>query len=519
MGRSAQLFGLLGLVSLAFGFVGIVLVGIEDPFVLFNVVAGLGLLLAYLAFGLDSFRSLLGQRSTRYGAGALLYSVLFIALVAGLNYLGVRYQKKWDVTEAGVYTLSPQSAKVVQGLQQPLEMTAFVEGGIDPGLEALFESFEYSAPDKVTFRLVDPDKEPALVEQMKITVAPSVHLKHGNESFVVAQPTEETVTNGVIRVARTKRKVVYFTEGFGEARIDQDQDPKGYSQAKLALEQENYEVRTLLLLATGEIPADADVVIVAGPTQELTEPAIKALGDYLRRGGRLLLMVGPRAPAAQITTLLADWGITLGQDIVLDREVRLFEGPKLGLNPVSRTYGVHPITERFRDFTVYPQTRTVEPVAEPKKGLQATPLVKTSDSSWAETNVDGVFTQGTAALDGDRQGPLTVAVAVNAKLADLGVTVPEGGAPEARLVVLGTAMFADNQQLVQSRVNLDLFLNAVGWLVGQEELVSIRSRSVRTSRADLTPDEVGQLFYLSVLIVPQVLIAFGIAVWWQRKSR
>src|SRR5262245_38335026 len=125
MGRSAQLFGLLGLIFLAFGFGGIALVGIEDPFVLFNVVAGLGLLLAYIAFGFDSFRSLLGQRSTRYGAGAALYSVLFIALVAGLNYLGVRYQKKWDVTEAGVYTLSPQSAKVAQGLEQPLEMTAF----------------------------------------------------------------------------------------------------------------------------------------------------------------------------------------------------------------------------------------------------------------------------------------------------------------------------------------------------------------------------------------------------------
>ena len=85
--------------------------------------------------------------------------------------------------------------------------------------------------------------------------------------------------------------------------------------------------------------------------------------------------------------------------------------------------------------------------------------------------------------------------------------------------MFGSSLFADNQQFAQARLNGDLFLNAVGWLVGQEELVSIRSRTVRTSRADLTPDEVGQLFYLSVLIIPQVLIAFGIAVWWQRKSR
>jgi len=518
MGRSAQLFGLLGLVFLAFGFFGIVLIGIEDVFVLVNVVAGVGLLLAYLAFGFDSFRSLVGQRSTRYGAGAALYSVLFVALVGGLNYLGVRYQKKWDVTETGVYTLSPQSAQVMKTLQQPLEMTGFVEGGVNPGMSALLDSFEYGAPDRVTTRLVDPDKEPALVEQMKITEAPSVHLKYGNESFIVAQPSEETITNGIIRVARTKKKVVYFTEGFGEARIDQNEDPKAYSQAKLALEQENYEVKTLLLPSVEAIPADADVVIMAGPVRELTEPAVKALGDFLRRGGHLMALVGPRAPATQVTALLAEWGITLGQDLILDREVRLLEGPRIGLNPMSRTYGVHPITERFRDFTVYPQSRTVEPVAEPKKGLQVTPLVKTSESSWAETDVEGVFTTGTASLEGDRQGPLTVAVAVTAKLSELGVTVPEGVEPEARLVVIGTPLFADNQQLVQSRLNLDLFLNSVGWLVGQEELVSVRSRTVRASRADLTDAQRVQIFYLSVLIIPELLIALGIFVWWRRRA-
>jgi len=71
---------------------------------------------------------------------------------------------------------------------------------------------------------------------------------------------------------------------------------------------------------------------------------------------------------------------------------------------------------------------------------------------------------------------------------------------------------------VQSRLNADLFLNAVGWLVGQEELVSIRSRTVRASRAELTSTQALQIFYLSVLIFPQILIAAGIVVWWRRRS-
>ena len=85
-------------------------------------------------------------------------------------------------------------------------------------------------------------------------------------------------------------------------------------------------------------------------------------------------------------------------------------------------------------------------------------------------------------------------------------------------MVFGTPLFIDNQQLAQSQLNGDLALNAVGWLVGQEELVSIRSRSVRASRADLTPAQAARVFYLSVFIIPQLLMALGIWVWWRRRA-
>ncbi len=525
MKRSASLLGLLGLVSLAFGFAATALgVRLSDLYVLSNLVLGTALVLAYLAFGFEDFRTVVGQRSTRYGASALVYSLLFIALVGGGNYVSARHHHQWDMTEAGVYTLAPQSKKIVDALTQDLAMTAFVEGGQDQALESLLGSYRYAAPTHVQFRLVDPDKEPALVDQMKITTVHTVNLQYGKEAFVVTNPSEETITNGIIRVTGTAKKIVYFTEGHGEGDIQNQQDPKGYSAAKLALEQENYEVKPLLLPSVDQIPDAASVVVVGGPDRPFTEHEAQALDAYLKRGGRVLALVGARQGDQGLQKTFATWGVKLGNDIVIDREVRLFEGPRLGVVPITRTYGTHPITENFRDYTVYPQTRTVEPDAEGKKGLQATALVKTSASSWAETNVDDVFSKGTASMDdSDRKGPLGIAVAVTATLRDLGVSAAPasgGKAPEeARLVVFGSSLFADNEEFVQSRLNGDLFLNAVGWLVGQEELVSIRSRSVRASRAELTGAQAFQVFYLSVLIAPQILIAFGIAVWWRRKSR
>ena len=523
MGRYASLLGLLGLVVLGFGLAARLILGIDSTLVWAHIIGGVFCLVAYLAFGFESFRDVLGQRSTRYGASAALYSVLFIVLVAGANYLGHRHHKRWDVTEGGVYTLSPQSTKVVESLKDDLSMTAFVEGGINPGLESLLESYGYANPSHVKVRLVDPDKEPALVDQMKITTAPSVNLQYGNENFVVTQPSEETITNGIIRVSRSTKKVVYFVEGFGQALTSVEDDPKGYASAKLALQQENYEVKPLLLPSIEKIPDDASAVIVPGVGQPLTDTAIGVLDAYLKGGGHLLVMVGPRQGDEKLVTLLSRWGAKLGNDIVLDQEVRLFEGPRVGMQPLVKDYGAHPITQELKDYTVFPQTRTVEPDASGKKGLSATTLVKTSPSSWGETAVEDVFTKGVARLDdADKKGPLSVGVAVTANLKEMGITpaavegqkTPE----EARLVVFGTPRFADSQDLTQSRTNADLFLNAVGWLVGQEELVSIRSKSVRASRAEFSPSQAGQLFYLSVLIIPELMVALGIAVWWRRRN-
>src|SRR5438132_254874 len=149
--RSGSLFGLLGLLFLAFGFVGTFVIErpLHDPYVVLNLIAGGGLLLAYLSFGFEEFRSLLGQRSTRYGAGALVYTLLFVLLVVGGNYISARRHHRWDLTEAGIYTLAPQSKKVVEALKEDLAMTGFVEGGQDAQLQSLLESHQYAAPGHV----------------------------------------------------------------------------------------------------------------------------------------------------------------------------------------------------------------------------------------------------------------------------------------------------------------------------------------------------------------------------------
>ena len=69
-------------------------------------------------------------------------------------------------------------------------------------------------------------------------------------------------------------------------------------------------------------------------------------------------------------------------------------------------------------------------------------MVKTSASSWAETDLDGLFQRSRRrSTPADRKGPVPIAVAVDADLKQMGV--PDG--KDARMAVFGSTEFADNR--------------------------------------------------------------------------
>jgi len=135
------------------------------------------------------------------------------------------------------------------------------------------------------------------------------------------------------------------------------------------LEGEGYEVRKLELAQLPKVPDDANLVVVAGPIKPIGQHEIDALNDYLKHGGRMIAMYRPQRPdnpldEEAMVKLAAEWGVKVGNDIVVDQVVRLFEGPALGLNPFVQTYDpAHPITKNFKQRTVFPMSRSlaVEP--------------------------------------------------------------------------------------------------------------------------------------------------------------
>ena len=505
--------GVAGAVLTLFGLVAFFFTGdIGDPYVIVHLGLGLLLLIAFAVNQGGALLSSLRQRAVKQGLHSFSYTFLFVGVLVMLNFLNTRYHTRWDVTESQVFSLSPQSAKVVAQLQQGLEIYGFFERGENPKISDLIRTYAYHSP-RVKFQAVDPDRHPELARRFKIQQRDTLHISYGKESLNVSDPNEETVTNAIIKLTKATKKNVYFLTGHGEPRLEDRETPQGYAGAKEALENENYQVKDSLLSTQEKVPADASVLIVAAPQKSLTEHEVKAIEAYVKNGGRLLLML-PTPDNDSVKALVKEWSVEVGDDIVVDQVIRLFAGPSLGTEPIADTYSSnHPITRDFRERTIFPMVRSVEAAKSVKEGLEAISLVKTADTSWAEKDLRGVFNEGRASFGPeDKKGPVSVGVAVTMNLKKLGAD--KGG--DAKLVVLGTADFANNR-FINIFFNRDFFLNVTNWLVGQEELISIRPRAIRSSKVQFTEKEGKAVFYLSFLFLPEVLLIIGLTVWWRRR--
>jgi len=438
---------------------------------------------------------------------------------------------RFDWSEAHVHTLSDQSRKVLQGLDQDVDVTAFAAPMDATPVRSLLEKYAYASSHfKVTY--ADPTARPDLVEKYKIRPEKLGHglvrLAVGPEAVEVTQIDEPSITNALVKLTRKGQKKIYFLEGHGERPIDGAgaEGKEGFAQAADALKSENYVSAKLLLGATGDVPADANAVVIAGPTRPLQPEEHAALTRYLARGGSVLVLIDPRAQT-DLGNDLSSYGVQLGDDVVIDRVQGLFGR---AATPFAAEYGDHPITKDLREVTLFHVVRSVRPKPDAKGRF--TELVRTSKDSWAEHDLKRFFDEGKVSQDpGDEAGPIPIAVAgtpivpaAASAAAAKPAAAPAADAekdenkkpPEPRLVVIGDSDFASNQLLDAYR-NRDLFVNAVNWLAGDVQAISVRPNRSRASRLALSEEQFSRLRYLSLFVLPEAIAFLGVLAWWSRR--
>ncbi len=478
---------------------------------------------------MERIKHLLSHRGTRYGLNTAAALFLFLAVVVVVEALAIRHNVRVDLTQGRRHSLSSQSINLLRSLEKDVNAVAFYQTD-EPQKEAaqdLLDQYAHVSP-KFRFEFVDPDRHPALAKRYGITTYGTIVLEAGGREEKVQGANEEKMTNALVKLRRQKKRVVYFLTGHGEADLE-NTERQGLSQAKQALTDVDYEVKPLLLLREKEVSEDAAVMIIAGPQSDLLPTELQAIEAYTKRGGKLLVLLDPFT-APELATVLKQYGILMGDDVIVDRLSRAFGGDYL--LPVITEYEPHPITKDFTMAAFFPFARTVDAAKAPPPGVTVQVLGRTSAGSWAEADRKALE-RGEASLDPkkDRPGPVPVGAVATIKVTtDDGRPTTEGAKAEkaanreaatanrkkGRIVAYGTSGFITNSHLNLSG-NRDIFLNSVSWLAEEEELIAIRPRQAKFTPLVLTANQGWLAFWTTVIIPPFAILGAWITVFLRRR--
>lgn len=327
------------------------------------------------------------------------------------------------------------------------------------------------------------------------------------------------------------------------------------------------------------IPAGINTLILNGPTENLSEAALYRIDQFLMGGGSLLVLIDRhiqelptqqqmmmgqqptwRINESNVIDLLARYGFTIGNDIVLDEESfisqqggrrqQLFQAPVLGGDSINRD---SVITAGLEDLIVLNAVE-VSLDADSEAGT-GTALLTSSPRSWTVSSPQdiGPWTEGlpnedaaarydlASMYEGDLEsyfdGP------VELPLESLDESAQDGSAPAeatpgaaaigrgtfyasstkpAKILVFGSAALTTTQMLdAQSRTpNGTLLLNAVDYLNGAPGFAELRSKGLGVPRLNPISGALSTtLRWGNTILAPVLTLLAGLVVLLRRRAR
>lgn len=458
----------------------------------------------------SSNTSWLKTRQTRFGLYAVVYTLIVVLIVGGINYLANGHNKSMDTTSTKKFTLSEQTTKIAKNLKNDVTITYWDKATAFPPAHDLLDRYK-NLSSKIDVQYQDVDKKKTAAMAAGVKQYGSIFVKVGDKTQEAKSLTEEEITGALVRAMKGGERMACFTLGSGEHSIS-DTDRNGYSSIKDLLEKNNYKTDTLKLLEKAEIPATCRVLVVGGPRRDYIQPVVDAIKGYVEGGGSALIMMDPPLKFAKeevdnndaLLGVLAGWGVTVDKDLVLDTSGvgQLFGlGPEF---PLVTGYESHAIVREMKDTpTGFPIARSLE-VGKNEHGT-IEKLFSTSENSFATMNLASPEIK--PGKD-DKKGPLTLGAAGTYN------TGKETG--NGRFVVIGSSSWIMNGFL-KFNGNRDLFLNTMNWLTSDEDLISIRPKEPEDRRLNMTSRQMSLVFYESIVALPLLMVVLGLGVWWRRR--
>jgi ABC-type uncharacterized transport system involved in gliding motility auxiliary subunit len=439
----------------------------------------------------------------------LLFVVLLLCIAAGLGYLATRYHLQHDLTLNANNSLEPSSVEVLKQLSGPVNITVYATeqdarlGDIRKIIRDFLSLYQRYKSD-INLVFVDPSKEPEKTRAANIQLNGEMVLEYAGRSEHLSQINEQIVTSTLLRLAHTRDQIVMYLDGHGERKLDgiANHDLGALFGAKL--KQNGFHLNSLNLALAQEVPNNVSVLVIAQPQLDLMGGEMDKLLRFVDRGGNLLWLLDAE-PLHGLEPLAEKLDLLLPPGIVIDPASTGMNAP---VNwSLGATYPPHAITRNFNLITAFPSARPL--VWNENPDWQHHALVEVAARGWVSRSMFGAkgeMNQPVFDKLHDTPGPVIIAMTLQRRINDR----------DQRIVVVGNGAFLSNSYAGNGG-NVDLGVNMVNWLSGEEHLITLQPRAAKDSSLVLSRTELNVISIGFLLVLPLLLAGVGGFIWWKRR--
>lgn len=456
------------------------------------------------------------------GTYSLAITAIVLAILVALNVMVSALPSTYtnlDISSSKLYSITSNTKVVVNALEDDVTIYWIVQSGEeDDVIENLLNKYE-SLSDHIDVVKRNPDVYPTFAEQYtdEEVANNSLVVECGEKSRYIGYDDiyvseanmstysydysfdgEGAITSAIDYVVNEEQPQLYVLEGHGEAELSESFSTQ--------IEKENIETTTFSLVNADSIPEEADAILIYAPSSDISEEEKNMLSEYVDNGGKLMVLAGPTEDGTleNLYSILSDYGVEVQEGIVVeeDREHYAFQAPYVLLPDMASDEITDPLLEEnYYAILTIAQGMTVNST---EKGT-VTELLTTSDTAFSK--VDGYSLTTYEKEDGDIDGPFTVGLSIE-------------GSNEGQIVWFSSSQFLEDMyNSYSSGANLDLAMNALSSLVGENDAVSIRSKSLNYNYLTISDSVSTVLKQLMIGVFPLVYLGIGGVVILRRRKR
>ncbi len=471
----------------------------------------------------------MNKKILKNGSYSVAYTAILIAVLIVINLIVAEIPEaytKIDVSDTAMHTMTEETKEFLDTLDEDVTIYYIVQNGNEDELVAhlLTRYEEYSKNLKVVKK--DPVLYPTFVSQYtnEAVNENSVIVVNGDKYKIVDYTdmyetevdyysytttttgfkAEGAIDSAIAYVTAENMPILYFTEGHEELGISDTFREK--------IEEANYQIESLSLVAADEIPEDAGCLIMVSPQSDISKEDAEKIITYLENGGKAMFFIDYVGKELEnLNSVLENYGLSTHSGVVLEGNSQnyIMQTPYYMLPNVEsldftesiiakNRYILYAIAQPFKIMDTYRDTLTIEP------------FLVTSEQAYLKEDVENMETF--EKQDGDLTGTFPVAIKVSESVSE---------EQETQIIFYGGCTIIDDSLDYQvSGANTELVLASLGSICENDTpVISVESKDLTTTYLMIPEYDAGYWAAMTCGVIPAAFLLIGLFVWLKRRKQ